>query len=219
MGWKKVSAFFNKAKDVKKSEFETKISNREEEFKNKLNQYNNLLKEIKTISDTTDEEIKLYKIISNNLLYLKDNNTFSYAKNDSDYNKNKFTELIHLNKSFSEILDNNNKQILSQLIDQLNYCILDIEGINRAIERYNVFNDEYKKYQKINAKNNKYIIEEKSKNENDKIEFEKNLYDDIKKYDKENSKIYERIIDTIILYIKKINDSNDFTYQNSDFNN
>ena len=213
----KFSGFFNKPKEIKKSELETKILNREEEFKNKLNQYTNLLKEIKTLFDTTNEEKKEHEILSNNLLYLKDNETSTYKIRDNGYNKNNFNSLINLNKSFAEILDTNNIEILSILIDQLNYCILDIEGINRAIERYKAFNAEYRSNQEI--KNNKYILEEKTRNENDKNLFENTLYKDIQKYDKENNKIYEEIIDKIIIYIKKINEGSDEAYQNSNFNN
>ena len=189
VGWEKVSGYFSKPKEVKKSEMEIKILNREEEFKNKLIIYNNLLKEIKMIFDATNEEVKELKIISNNILFLKDKSSPSYVKKEKDYNKNKFNELVNLNKEFAEILDNKNIEFLSRLIDQLNYCILDVEGANRAIERYNAFNNEYRKIQSINVKNNRFVLEEKAQIENDKNEFEKNLNDNIKKYDKENNKI------------------------------
>ena len=219
VGWEKVSGYFSKPKDVKKSEMEIKILNREEEFKNKLIIYNNLLKEIKSIFDTTEEEIKELKIISNNLLFLKDKNSPSYAKKEKGTDKSQFNKLVNLNKEFAEILDNENIEFLSRLIDQLNYCILDVEGVNRAIERYNAFNSEYRKIQDINVKNNRFVLEEKAQIENDKIEFEKNLNDNIKKYDKENNNIYEEIIDKIILYIKTIHEKTDEAFENSNFNN
>ena len=218
-GVEKFSSYFYKSKDYKKSDLEKDILGREEEFKNKDIQYNNLLKDIKVIYETTEEEAKEYKILSNNLLYLKDNGSAKYLKNENEYNKNKFNELINLNLNFSEILQNNSLVYLSELIDQLNYCILDVEGINRAIQRYIEFIEEYKKIQEINVKNNKFIMEEKEKSKNDKEEFEKSLSDDIQKFDKEKSQIYEEIIGKILLYIRVVNENADEAFQNSNFIN
>ena len=66
-------------------------------------------------------------------------------------------------------------------------------------------------------KNNKYVIEEKAKAQNDKIEFEKSLDDDIQKYDKENKKIYEEIIENINMYIKTLIQNNDEVFENSKY--
>ena len=214
----KFSSYFSKPKDYKKSELEKEILNREKEFENKDIQYNNLLKEIKVLYETAEEEAKEYKILSNNLLYLKDNSSTKYAKNENEYNKIKFNELINLNQNFSEILENNTLELLTEIIDQLNYCILDVQGINRAIKRYIEFIDKFKEIQEINVKN-KYIMEEKEKAKNDKNEFEKSLYDDIQKYDKEKSQIYEEIIESIIKYLKNVNENNDEAFQNSNFIN
>ena len=219
IGMEKFSSFFYKPKDYKKSDLEKNILEREEEFKNKDIRYNDLLKEIKVLFDTADEEAKEYKIMSNNILYLKDNSSTMYKNNENDNIKNKFNELVNLNKSFAEIIENNSIVYLSEIIDQLNNCILDVEGINKAIERYIKFNEEFKKMQEINVKNNNYILEEKEKAKNDKNEFEKCLYDDIQKYDKENNKIYEDIIQKIVLYIKAINENCDEAFQNSNFIN
>ena len=176
----------------------------------------NLLKEIKTLYESADEEMKEYKTISNNLLYLKDNDS-SYSKNENDINKIKFDELVELNNNFSAILSNNSKIYLSEIIDKLNGCILEVEGINRAIERYATYIKSYKKIQEIDVKNNSYIIEEKARAQNDKIEFEKSLDDDIQKYDKENKKIYEEIIESINIYIKTMAESNDEVFENSQY--
>ena len=213
------SSYFSKPKDYKKSELEKEILNREKEFENKDIQYNHLLKEIKVLYETSEEEVKEYKILSNNLLYLKDNSSTKYAKTENDYNKIKFNELINLNQNFSEILENNTLEVLTEIIDKLNYCILDVQGINRAIKRYIEFIDKFKEMQEINVKNNKYIMEEKEKAKNDKIEFEKSLYDDIQKYDKEKSQIYEEIIDEIIKYLKNVNEKSNEAFQNSNFIN
>ena len=157
-----------------------------------------------------------YKTISNNLLYLKDNDS-SYSKNENDINKIKFDELAELNNNFSVILSNNSTIYLSEIIDKLNGCILEVEGINRAIERYANYIKEYKKIQEIDVKNNSYVIEEKARAQNDKIEFKKSLGDDIQKYDKENKKIYEEIIDSINMYIKTMAESNDEVFENSQY--
>ena len=221
MGMEKFKKFsgFSKQKDYKKSDLEKEILNRKEEFSNKDIQYNNLIKEIKDLFYTTDEEIKEYRSISNNLLYLKNNNSPKYSKKENEHNKNKFNELINLNTDFSDILENKSLIYLAEIIDVLNYCILDVEGINRAIERYENFIEEYKEIQEISVKNNKYIIEEKAKAKNDKIEFEKSLFNDIQKYDKENSDIYEKIIEKIHIYIKEINEKSYEVFENSNFLN
>jgi hypothetical protein len=216
MGVQKFSSYFSKPKENQKSELEKNILIREEEFKSKATEYMNLIKEIKTLYETAEEEMKEYKTISNNLLYLKDNDS-SYSKNENDINKIKFNELVELNNSFSVILSNNSTNYLSEIINKLNCCILEVEGINRAIERYITYNKEYKKIQEIDVKNNKYVIEEKAKAQNDKIEFEKSLDDDIQKYDKENKKIYEEIIDNINMYIKAITQNNYDVFENSKY--
>ena len=216
MGVQKFSSYFSKPKENQKSELEKNIMAREEEFKIKTTEYMNLIKEIKTLYETAEEELKEYKTISNNLLYLKDNDS-SYSKNENDINKIKFNELFELNNSFSTILSNNSTNYLSEIINKLNCCILEVEGINRAIERYIAYNKEYKKIQEIDVKNNKYVIEEKAKAQNDKIEFEKSLDDDIQKYDKENKKIYEEIIDNINMYIKALTQNNYEVFENSKY--
>ena len=215
-GVRKFSSYFSKHKDNQKSGQEKNILLREEEFKSKSTEYMNLLKEIKTLYESADEEMKEYKTISNNLLYLKDNDS-SYSKNENDINKIKFDELVELNNNFSAILSNNSKIYLSEIIDKLNGCILEVEGINRAIERYATYIKSYKKIQEIDVKNNNYILEEKARAQNDKIEFEKSLDDDIQKYDKENKKIYEEIIESINMYIKTMAESNDEVFENSQY--
>ena len=216
-GVEKFSSYFSKPKENKQSEFEKNILNREEEFKFKITQYNDLLKEIRILYETSEEEMNEYKIISNNLLYLKDNGSSSFSKNEEDINKTKFNELINLTKNLSDILSTNSIDYLAEILDQLNYCILDVGGINRAIERYINFIKEYKKIKEINVKNNKYIIEEKAQADIDKNEFEKSLLDDIQKYDKENKNKNEEIIEKIILFIKNINENNDKAFETSQF--
>ena len=216
-GVEKFSSYFSKPKENKQSEFEKNILNREEEFKFKITQYNDLLKEIRILYETSEEEMNEYKIISNNLLYLKDNGSSSKSKNEEDINKTKFNELINLTKNLSDILSSNSIDYLSEILDQLNYCILDVGGINRAIERYINFIKEYKKIKEINVKNNKYIIEEKAQADIDKNEFEKSLLEDIQKYDKENKNKYKEIIEKIIMFIKNINENNDKVFENSQF--
>ena len=222
LGFDKVSSYFYKSKETNKTEIEKEILSRKEEFINKDTQYNNLLNEIKLLHETAqgeEGEVNQYKILSNNFLYMRDNNSNKNTKSENEYNKNKFNELINVNQRFSEILEDTSIVFLTEIIDKLNYCILDVQGINRAIDRYIEFNEEFKKIQEISVKNNKYIMEEKERAKNDKNEFEKCLSDDIQKYDKKNSQIYEGIIEEIILYLKTINENNDEVFQNSNFIN
>jgi hypothetical protein len=198
------------------SENEREILKREEEFKNKVTKYNELLKEIKNLYESAEETKKEYKIISNNFLYVKGDNNKDNEK-DEDNCKNIFNELIDLNQNISKIYEDNTKNYLMDIIDQLNYCILDVEGINRAIERFNNFIKEYEKVK--NTKNaNKYVTIEKNNIDNDKDEFERFLVNDLKKYDKENEQIYEQIIQKLTFYIHKINEDELEAFNNTSFN-
>ena len=216
LGMNKIKGFFGNAKVHNQSESEREILKREDEFKNKVTKYNDLLKEIKILYESAEETKKEYKIISNNFLYVKGDNNKD-LENDEDNCKNIFNELIDLNQNISKIYEDNTKIYLMDIMDQLNYCILDVEGINRAIERFNNFIKEYEKVN--NTKNaNKYVSIEKSKIEKDKDEFERILLNDLKKYDKENQQIYELIIQKLIFYIHKINEEELKAFNNTSFN-
>ena len=216
LGMNKIKGFFGNTKVHNQSESEREILKREDEFKNKVNKYNDLLKEIKILYESAEETKKEYKIISNNFLYVKGDNNKD-MENDEDNCKNIFNELIDLNQNISKIYEDNTKIYLMDIMDQLNYCILDVEGINRAIERFNNFIKEYEKVN--NTKNaNKYVSIEKSKIEKDKDEFERILLNDLKKYDKENKQIYELIIQKLIFYIHKINEEELKAFNNTSFN-
>ena len=216
LGVNKLKGFFGNAKVHNQSENEREILKREEEFKNKVTKYNELLKEIKNLYESAEETKKEYKIISNNFLYVKGDNNKDNEK-EEDNCKNIFNELIDLNQNISKIYEDNTKNYLMDIMDQLNYCILDVEGINRAIERFNNFIKEYEKVK--NTKNaNKYVTIEKNNIDNDKDEFERFLVNELKKYDKENEQIYEQIIQKLTFYIHKINEDELEAFNNTSFN-
>lgn len=216
LGMKKIKGLFNNTKEHTQSEKEKQILSREEEFKNKSTKYSDLLKDIKNLYENVEATKNEYKLISNNMLFLKDDKNKKDDNNDEDY-KNNFNELIDLNKNLSEIYDNNTKNDLVDIIDQLNYCILDVEGINRAIERFRNFIKDYEIVKNAKAVN-KYVSEEKSKVEHDKEDFEDNILKDLKKYDRENDFIYEQIIEKLINYIKKINEDGLKAFNETNFN-
>ena len=230
IGVGKITSFFPKSKEErKKSEKENFLLKREDEFKKKYEEYTNLLKEIKILFECADEEIKEYKIVSKNILYMKDKKPnqndknllykkdIKLSQNESQDNKIKikFNELINLNKTFAEIIEKHYIIYLAETIDQLNYCILDIEGINRALERYKKYLEEYKTIYEISEKNNKYVLEEKNNAENDKKEFEDCLYIDIIQYDKEINDTYINVIEKVTLYLKVINEENESAVKNT----
>ena len=216
LGMKKLKGFFSNTKEHTPSEKEKQILSREEEFKNKSIKYSELLKDIKNLYENTQATKTEYKLISNNMLFLKDDKNKKEEDNDEDY-KNNFNELIDLNKNLSEVYENNTEKDLVDIIDQLNYCILDVEGINRAFERFKSFIKDFEKVQNTKV-DNKYISEEKSKIEHDKEDFENNILKDLKKYDKENDFIYEQIIEKLINYIKKINEDGLKAFNATNFN-
>ena len=215
-GIKKIKGLFSNTKEHTQSEKEKQILSREEEFKNKSTKYSDLLKDIKNLYENVEATKNEYKLISNNMLFLKDDKNKKDDNDDEDY-KNNFNELIDLNKNLSEIYDNNTKNDLIDIIDQLNYCILDVEGINRAIERFRNFIKDYETVKNAKAVN-KYVSEEKSKVEHDKEDFEDNILKDLKKYDRENDFIYEQIIEKLINYIKKINEDGLKAFNETNFN-
>ena len=215
-GIKKIKGLFSNTKEHTQSEKEKQILSREEEFKNKSTKYSDLLKDIKNLYENVEATKNEYKLISNNMLFLKDDKNKKDDNDDEDY-KNNFNELIDLNKNLSEIYDNNTKNDLLDIIDQLNYCILDVEGINRAIERFRNFIKDYETVKNAKAVN-KYVSEEKSKVEHDKEDFEDNILKDLKKYDRENDFIYEQIIEKLINYIKKINEDGLKAFNETNFN-
>ena len=215
-GMKKIKGLFSNTKEHTQSEKEKQILSREEEFKNKSTKYSDLLKDIKNLYENVEATKNEYKLISNNMLFLKDDKNKKDDNDDEDY-KNNFNELIDLNKNLSEIYDNNTKNDLVDIIDQLNYCILDVEGINRAIERFRNFIKDYETVKNAKAVN-KYVSEEKSKVEHDKEDFEDNILKDLKKYDRENDFIYEQIIEKLINYIKKINEDGLKAFNETNFN-
>ena len=215
-GIKKIKGLFSNTKEHTQSEKEKQILSREEEFKNKSTKYSDLLKDIKNLYENVEATKNEYKLISNNMLFLKDDKNKKDDNNDEDY-KNNFNELIDLNKNLSEIYDNNTKNDLVDIIDQLNYCILDVEGINRAIERFRNFIKDYETVKNAKAVN-KYVSEEKSKVEHDKEDFEDNILKDLKKYDRENDFIYEQIIEKLIFYIKKVNEDGLKAFNDTNFN-
>ena len=149
------------------------------------------------------------------MLFLKDDK--NKEDNDDEDIKNNFNELIDLNKKLSEVYENNVKNDLLEIIDQLNYCILEVEGINRAFERFNAFIKDYEKVKNVKA-DNKYVSEEKSKIEHDKEDFEESILKDLKKYDRENEFIYEQIIEKLIFYIKKVNEDGLKAFNDTNFN-
>ena len=216
LGLKKIKGLFSNTKEHTQSEKEKQILSREEEFKNKSTKYSDLLKDIKNLYENVEATKNEYKLISNNMLFLKDDKNKKDDNDDEDY-KNNFNELIDLNKNLSEIYDNNTKNDLVDIIDQLNYCILDVEGINRAIERFRNFIKDYETVKNAKAVN-KYVSEEKSKVEHDKEDFEDNILKDLKKYDRENDFIYEQIIEKLINYIKKINEDGLKAFNETNFN-
>jgi hypothetical protein len=215
-GIKKIKGLFSNTKEHTQSEKEKQILSREEEFKNKSTKYSDLLKDIKNLYENVEATKNEYKLISNNMLFLKDDKNKKDDNDDEEY-KNNFNELIDLNKNLSEIYDNNTKNDLVDIIDQLNYCILDVEGINRAIERFRNFIKDYETVKNAKAVN-KYVSEEKSKVERDKEDFEDNILKDLKKYDRENDFIYEQIIEKLINYIKKINEDGLKAFNETNFN-
>ena len=215
-GLNKLKGLFSNKKDNNQSDNEKIILDRQKEFDNKVIKYNELLIHLKNLYESAEETKEKYKNISNNFVFIKGKNEGD-NENEEDDGKAIFDELIDLNENFSSIYDNGDNKLLMDIIDQLIFCIRDVEGVKRAIERYKHFVDDFKKIQNIKSDNN-YVLMEKSKIKDDKEEFERELLKGLKKYDEENENIYEQIIERLTFYIKKINEDELEIFKNSSFN-
>jgi len=205
-GMECVSNIFNyytgrKNTDKNERMLEKKISEIEQKVIKNIEKYKLTFNEIKTIYECLKEEKKEKEFLCNNLLYLKSENI--HKENNLD--KKKFNELIEINQGFK---NDNYKEYLNffenEIFYCLDFCLLDIKGEIKAIQRYKTFMQIYSKiinYKKQN-KDCKEILEEQTKIKKDIDIYENTLLREIENIEEKYTKIFKDIIHKLSIYLK-----------------
>ena len=205
-GMKCVTNIFNyytgrKSTDKNERKIEKKISEIEQKVTNNIEKYKSTFNEIKTIYECLKEEKKEKEFLCNNLLYLKSENI--HKENNLD--KKKFNELIEINQEFK---NDYYKEYLNffenEILYCLDFCILDIKGEIKAIQRYKTFMQNYNKiisYKKQNKDCNE-ILEEQTKIKKDIDIYEETLVREIENIEEKYTKIFKDIIHKLSIYLK-----------------
>ena len=180
-----------------------------------MEKFKTTLDEIKNIYKSYTEEYQEKKFISDNLLFLKDDEI-----NESDIDKQKFNDLVELRQNYdyekSKIFL---KYFEEKIIDPLNFTILYLNGEQEAMKRYKHF---LKKYiaiinYKIQENDNKKIVIEQNNIRKDIENYEDNLLKDIENIEKKVNEDYEKIINTLIISLKDSTEEFIDLFNNSNF--
>ena len=188
-----------------------------EKLKNKLKKYNLTFDEIKKIFSFLKKENEEKKNLCKNLSFLKTEN----FNDENNINKKNFIELIEINKAFDfNKYDRYLKSFEDEIFNPLDFCILNLKGEQEAIERYKKFLEKYYKIinYKVQEKDNKKIIEEQIKIKKDIDLYEETLINEIKRVDKNCTKIYNDTIHKLYLYIRNSTEEFISKYNNSFLN-
>ena len=145
-------------------------------------------------------------------------------KNEGNYEnnsvKNKFNELVELNQNYNfKKSDKFLQTFEAKIVDSLNFCILYLNGEQKAIKRYKNFLENYNEiinYQKQEKDSNKIDIEQNNI-KTDIETYENNLLKEIEKIEDKTNKEYENIIHTLIMSLKDSTGEFVELYENSNF--
>lgn len=191
-----------------------KILNEEEKVDLKIKKYNSTLDEIKNIFKCLKIENKEKKSLYNNLLYLKNENDC----NENNTIKKNFNELIEINKEFSNEKYEEILQLFEiEIVNPLDFCILDLEGEIRAIERFKIFLQNYNTIinYKNQGKDNKGIYEEQIKIKEDINLYEETLIKEMERVEENYTKIYNDIIHKLCIILSNSTEILIEKYKNS----
>ena len=134
--------------------------------------------------------------------------------------KNKFNELVELNQNYNfKKSDKFLQTFEAKIVDALNFCILYLNGEQKAIKRYKNFLENYNEiinYQKQEKDSNKIDIEQNNI-KTDIETYENNLLKEIEKIEDKTNKEYENIIHTLIMSLKDSTGEFVELYENSNF--
>ena len=205
----------NKTQKDNQRENAKKIFEKTENLDKKLEKYNSIYEEIKIIYKSFIDEREEKKFMINNLLFMK--NEGIYENNSV---KNKFNELVELNQNYNfQKSDKFLQTFEAKIVDVLNFCILYLNGEQKAIKRYKNFLENYNEiinYQKQEKDSNKIDIEQNNI-KTDIETYENNLLKEIEKIEDKTNKEYENIIHTLIMSLKDSTGEFVELYENSNF--
>jgi hypothetical protein len=208
--------YFGGKNSINKNERENskKILGQKEKVQKKIEKFNLTFVEIKNIYDCLKNENKEIKSLCNNLSYL--NNEIN--SNDNNINKKNFNEIIIINQEFdNERYEYITKVFEEEILNRLDFCILDLEGQKRAIERYDSFLQNYNKIvnYKIKPEDSKKLLEEKTKIKDDINIFEETLINELERVEENITKIFNDIIHKICIVLKDSTEIIKDKYKNS----
>ena len=205
----------NKTQKDNQRENAKKIFEKTENLDKKLEKYNSIYEEIKIIYKSFIDEREEKKFMINNLLFMK--NEGIYENNSV---KNKFNELVELNQNYNfKKSDKFLQTFEAKIVDSLNFCVLYLNGEQKAIKRYKNFLENYNEiinYQKQEKDSNKIDIEQNNI-KTDIETYENNLLKEIEKIEDKTNKEYENIIHTLIMSLKDSTGEFVELYENSNF--
>ena len=205
----------NKTEKDNQRENSKKIFEKTENLDKKIEKYNSIYEEIKIIYKSFIDEREEKKFMINNLLFMK--NEGIYENNSV---KNKFNELVELNQNYNfKKSDKFLQTFEAKIVDSLNFCILYLNGEQKAIKRYKNFLENYNEiinYQKQEKDSNKIDIEQNNI-KTDIETYENNLLKEIEKIEDKTNKEYENIIDVLIKSLKDSTEEFVELYKNSSF--
>ena len=205
----------NKTQKDNQRENAKKIFEKTENLDKKLEKYNSIYEEIKIIYKSFIDEREEKKFMINNLLFMK--NEGNYENNSV---KNKFNELVELNQNYNfQKSDKFLQTFEAKIVDSLNFCVLYLNGEQKAIKRYKNFLENYNEiinYQKQEKDSNKIDIEQNNI-KTDIETYENNLLKEIEKIEDKTNKEYENIIHTLIMSLKDSTGEFVELYENSNF--
>ena len=198
-----------KSTDKNERKNETKILGKKEKIEKNIEKYKMALNEIRTIYECFKEEKNEKKNISTNLSFLQiENNNNNNNNSDDNIIKMKFNELIKINKeinqkSYDAQYDEYFLFFENEIVYSLDYCLLDLKGEKKAIERYDLFLQNYKKIinYKKQDKDNKVILEEQTKIKKDIDIYENTLIKEMERVEEKYSKIYQDIIRKLFIFL------------------
>ncbi len=205
----------NKTQKDNQRENAKKIFEKTENLDKKLEKYNSIYEEIKIIYKSFIDEREEKKFMINNLLFMKNEGNY-----ENNLVKNKFNELVELNQNYNfQKSDKFLQTFEAKIVDALNFCILYLNGEQKAIKRYKNFLENYNEiinYQKQEKDSNKIDIEQNNI-KTDIETYENNLLKEIEKIEDKTNKEYENIIHTLIMSLKDSTGEFVELYENSNF--
>lgn len=192
-----------------------KIFEKVKNLDQKLEKYQSIYNEVKNIYNIMKDENTEKKHLVNNFLFLKNEGD---VENNKD--KKKFNELVDLHQNYdfkkedSFIVD-----FEERIIYPLNFSIFYLIGEKKAINRYQLFLEQYNEI--INFKNidneNKRIALEQQKIKTDINKYEEILLKEIDKIEERTKKDYENIMNILLIRLKDSTQEFVDLYKNSNF--